>query len=503
MDILDSYGMKQCDKYTIEKIGIPSLVLMERAALSVVEEIEKEFSVENRRVLVVSGTGNNGGDGIAVGRLLALKGARVDFCVVGSPEKYSQEMKQQVSIAVNLGFQVENIHISMEKEYDIIIDALFGIGLSKDIEGEFARAIEHINHFGKHGKVYAVDIPSGIQADTGEVLKTAVRAYKTVTFQYLKAGLCLYPGNQYTGEVCVKDIGISDLPLQNGEIFRKLLSYEKDDLKYLPKRDNNGNKGTFGRVLVIAGTKNMAGAAYFAADAAYTTGCGLVEVFTSEANRIILQQKLPEAVLTTYEEGNFETNVQEKLKASLKRAKAIVLGPGLEYTKLSAEMVEFVMKNAEVPCVVDAGALNILSEHKEWFLEKKMPCIITPHLKELSRLCEQEIQLLKKEYGAVALSFAKEYDCVVVAKEGRTIVADKEKGLYLNLSGCNGMATGGSGDVLTGIIASLLAQGDTCYEMVCLGVYLHGLAGEAASEQYGNYSMKAGNIIESIHKILN
>ena len=501
LNILDSNGMKLCDKYTIETVGIPSMVLMERAALSVVKEIEKDVKVTKATVLVVAGCGNNGGDGIAIGRILAMKGAKVSFHLVGKYEKCSQETKQQINIIENLGYSLKNDNIFDEQEYTIVIDALFGIGLSRKVEGIYEKAICDINKFGKSGRIYAVDVPSGINGDTGEIMGVAVKAQKTITFQYPKAGLYLYPGSDYTGKVIVRDIGISSIPIERKKIIPKFYSYTKEDRKLLPKRKDAGNKGTFGRVCVIAGSENMAGAACFSADAAYRSGCGLVEVVTAESNRMILQEKIPEAILTTYKENESEQQRKEKILASMARAKAIVLGPGLGTTKVSEEIVETVMKNASVPCIIDADALNILSKHLEWLKMCEMPCILTPHLKELSRLCHLAMEEVKSNYPQIALQFAKEYECVVVAKNARTLVASPiENTPYLNLSGCNGMATAGSGDVLTGIIAGLIAQGGQYYESTCMGVYLHGLAGEEAAKKYGNYSMKAGNIIENLYK---
>lgn len=504
LNILDSDSMKQCDAYTIEKIGVPSMVLMERAALSVTDEIEKENVISKAKVLVVAGTGNNGGDGIAIGRILAMKGAKVSFYLVGNSGKCSKETKQQISIVENMGYFIKNDNTFDDNEYDIIIDALFGIGLCREVEGIYKEAIQKINQLGTRGKVYGVDIPSGIHADTGKVLGVAVCAYKTITFQYPKSGIYLYPGCNYAGNMVIKDIGISHIPIEKKEIIPQFYGYEKDDLIQLPERKVAGNKGTFGRVLVVAGAENMAGAAYFSADSAYRSGCGLVEIFTVNSNRVILQGKIPEAVLTTYKETETLQQIEEKLISSIKKAKVIVLGPGLGNSEKARGIVEIIMKNATIPCVIDADALNILSENSEWLKSKKMPCIITPHLKELSRLCKLDMDTVKMEYGQIAKKFAKDYECIVVAKDARTIVTDHEREVsYLNLSGCNGMATAGSGDVLTGIIAGILAQKGQCYESACMGVYIHGLAGEEAAKKYGNYSMKAGNIIENIYKVCN
>lgn len=500
-EILNGFEMKECDRYTIEKIGIPSLVLMERAALSVVEEIEKDYYNTDISAIIFSGTGNNGGDGIAIGRILWEKGVKVKLVVIGNMEKCSKETKSQLAIAEKSGLQIEKNSDYVKDEYNVVVDALFGIGISRTVEGIYGQAIEAINNLKQKAKVYAVDIPSGIHTDTGEKMGVAVLADKTITFQYAKSGLYLQDGREHAGEVIVKDIGISKQFLKEIKREPYIFLYERRDLEKIPKRNENGNKGTFGRVLIIAGSKNMAGAAFLSADAAYRTGCGLVEVFTPEENRIIIQEKIPEAVLTTYDKDDF---LKEMVKKSMERADVIIVGPGLGNSKQAEELVEYVIKESEKPCVVDADALNILAEHLEWLEEKKSKCILTPHLKELSRLCKKEVNLLKKDCMTVALAFSGKYDCVVAAKDARTITAEKKRQrCCINVSGCNGMATAGSGDVLTGIIGGLLAQKMESYEAASMGVYVHGLAGEMAEKDLGSYSMKASDIINNIHKIIN
>ena len=500
-EILGSSDMKECDQYTIGKIGIPSLVLMERAALSVVEEIEKDYNNIDISAIIFAGIGNNGGDGIAIGRILWEKGMKVKVVVIGNMEKCSKETKSQLEIAEKLGLQIEKNSDYKKGEYNVVVDALFGIGISRTVEGVFGQAIEAINSLKQKARVYAVDIPSGIHTDTGEKMGVAVLADKTITFQYEKSGLYLQDGRKHAGEVIVKDIGISKQFLKEKMREPYIFMYERRDLEKIPKRNDSGNKGTFGRVLIIAGSKNMAGAAFFSADAAYRTGCGLVEVFTPEENRIIIQEKIPEAVLTTYDKKDF---LKKMVRKSMEKADVIIMGPGLGTSKQAEELVEYVIKESEKPCVVDADALNILAEHLDWLEQKKAECILTPHLKELSRLCKKEVNLLKKECMTVTLAFSEKYDCVVVAKDARTITVEKKKQkCCINVSGCNGMATAGSGDVLTGIIGGLLAQKMRSYEAASMGVYVHGLAGEMAEKDLGNYSMKASDIINNIHKIIN
>ena len=502
-ELLNSSQMKACDKYTIEEIGIPSSVLMERAALSVVQEILKDYLPEEITAVIMAGTGNNGGDGIAIGRILREQGAQVRIVTAGNLEKCSEEMKRQMAIAEKMGISIKIYDDSLTGEYNVIVDALFGIGLSRPVGGIFQSAIQWINQkkIGRKGvSVYAVDIPSGIDADNGELLGCGVLADKTVTFQYGKPGLYMDVGRMYAGKVVIKNIGISSQPIEQGQITPNIFCYESKDIKRLPPRADNGHKGTFGKVLIIAGSKNMAGAAVFSAESAYRTGCGLVEVFTVEENRVIVQEQIPEAVLTTYEDI---LDSLEKLKYAIEKADVIVLGPGISLSMQAEKLVEYTMANAIKPCVVDADAINILAKHPEWLEAKKSPCILTPHMKELARLSGKEVSEVKRTYITTAKEIAKHYNCIVAAKDARTIVVGgQENTCYLNLSGCSGMATGGSGDVLTGIIAGLLAQKMSLYEAACLGVYIHGLAGETAQEKLGGYSMTARDLIGNLHNII-
>lgn len=522
--ILKSETMKECDRYAIETLAIPSMILMERAALSVLEQIcvdfeEKDFS--NLKIACVAGTGNNGGDCVALARLLTELGSNVDLYLVGAEEKYSQGMQEQLNIVKQLHQftpkeeqKLEILHSFQTTAYNIVIDGIFGIGVKREVEGDFALAVKQINAYGKQAKVYAIDIPSGIHTDSGKVLGTAVHADKTITFQYEKPGLFLREGREYAGEVIQKNIGIFHTPFQNKRLIPDYFTYDRKDIARIPKRKDSGNKGTFGRVLCIAGSRNMAGAAYLCGGAAYAAGCGLVELFSEECNRQILQELLFQAVLTTYEEQASEDNLKEKLKSSLAKASVVVLGPGLCQKRQAEIIVEYVLTHCDKPCVIDADAINLISKYPQWLTKgaSKKQWIFTPHLKELARLTHQDMSVILDSYERTAQDFAQEHHCVMVAKSHRTLVsASKELSCsmhseslpcYINLSGCNGMACGGSGDVLTGIIAGLISQGMNLYEGACMGVFLHGLSGEQASMEYGNYSMNAKHIMDKIYTII-
>lgn len=484
--ILNSEEMKQYDYNTIHRMGMPSMVLMERAALAVVEELD---SFDMDRILVVCGSGNNGGDGFAIARLLHLQGRKVSILFIGKIENCTEETRQQLQIAQNYG-------VPMVKEADfekptLVIDALFGVGLSREVAGPYEKIIQKINE--SKAAVVAVDMPSGISADNGKVLGCAVAAAKTVTFAFRKIGQVLYPGAEYAGEVVVKDIGI-DQESFFGQ-YPKIHSFGPKDLDLLPKRRPYSNKGTYGKVLVIGGDPNMNGATYLSAKAAYRTGAGLVYAYALEKNRDILQTLLPEAVLSTYDENS---SGHEELLKLLPRVDALVMGPGMGTSKLARELLEIVLGHARVPVVLDADALNLVAEKMELLEALHQPVIVTPHLGEMARLIGSEISRINQNLIETAQNFAKEKQVTCVLKDARTVVASKEGEIYINQSGCDAMATGGSGDVLTGIIAGLIAQGAEPGTAARLGTYLHGLAGEKAAEVKGCYGVMASDLVEGI-----
>lgn len=494
--LVNSAQMRQCDSNTIQHYGVPSLVLMERAALGVVEEIEKQVDVGGN-ILVVCGTGNNGGDGFAIGRILAQRGYAVTFVLAGNKERVSEETKQQIKICLAYGANI--LDAIPDKKYDVVVDAVFGIGVNREIQGNYYEIIQQMNQQ-KAWKV-AVDIPSGIHTDTGEVMGIAFKADMTVTFAFEKIGIMIYPGAAYAGTVVVKDIGIG----KESFLEEKVMAYclEKSDIYSVPKRLDYSNKGTYGKVLVAAGHKNMAGAAFFSGKAAYATGAGLVKVYTEESNRTIIQELLPEAVLETYEiNKEIEENIEDELKSSLEWANVIVAGPGMGTDKMSETIIKIILKNAKVPVILDADGLNIVSHHKEWLKERNMPLIVTPHLGEMARLTEKSIFDIQKQLLQVAGEFAEEYNVICVLKDARTAIALPDGTKFINTSGNNGMATAGAGDVLTGVIAGLLAQKMETTQAAPLGVYLHGTGADWMIEQTGTYGMMAQDIIEGVRQVL-
>lgn len=491
--ILNSREMKLCDENTMRRRGMLSAVLMERAALATMQEIVKRYPNPATKVLVVCGSGNNGGDGVAVARLLYLKGYNVTIYFAGNREKATEETKRQMFIAEQYGVKISDEY--PKDIVDVIVDALFGIGLSREVTGKYAEILQKMTE--QDGYKVAVDIASGISADTGAVMGTAFAADLTVTFGFIKAGQLLYPGAEYTGELKVADIGIDEQSLY--EIKPDLKMLEISDLNRLPRRVNRSNKGSYGKLLILAGSKQMAGAAVFAAKAAYRMGCGLVRVATVEENRMILQEQVPEAVLAVYNNG---TDVVEFVETQLHWADAVVAGPGIGQSDLSERMLYELLKRIQVPCLCDADALNLLSKHPDWWKLVQSPLVITPHLGEMARLTGQPITEIRDRLVQTAQEFAMEHQITVVLKDARTITAQPAGQSYINVSGNHGMATAGAGDVLSGVVGALLAQKLDMHLAVGLGVFIHGLAGDAAAERVGHCAMMASDIVDGLMDVL-
>ncbi len=488
--LLSSQEMKQCDKNTIEYFGVPSLVLMERAALSVYGEILQRFPKKEEKALVLCGAGNNGGDGFAIARLLHLAGYKIKILFPMEDGKLTPEAKAQRHSALQYG--IPEIFDWNGSSYDVIIDALFGIGLSRNIEGKPADILRSVNQATAY-KI-AVDIASGIETDTGQILGTAFRADLTVAFGFAKIGQLLYPGAEYTGMLHVADIGIDANSLMGK---RPAGSYLKAAgvKELLPVRSAYSNKGSYGKALVIAGSFTMAGAAYFAAKAAYYSGCGLVRIFTAKENREILLTKLPEAIITTYEAG--QTNWEE-LDDCLEWADAVLAGPGISQSAAAEEILAHALKKKQKKIVLDADALNLLSKRRELLHELSGERVITPHLGEMSRLLGKTVKKIQSEILKTAVSFAEKYQICCVLKDARTVIGMPDGTFFVNTSGNHGMATGGSGDVLSGFLTGFLAQGLSLKDAAALSVYLHGTAGDFAREKRGAAGMLASDILEML-----
>lgn len=488
----DGDQMKNADTHTIRQIGIPSLVLMERAALKIVESIE-QADVSLSDTLVVCGSGNNGGDGFAAARILVEKGHRASVLFVGKETSLSEECRLQKKIAENLGIPVFTTYPGVE--YTVIIDAVFGVGLSRDVTGYYAEVIDWMN--AQEAFKVAADIPSGICSRTGRVFGTAFRADLTVAIACEKLGCVLYPGKNYAGKTVTVPIGIDT------ELFRAdpavCFTWEGKDMeKLLPERRADSHKGSYGRVLMITGSPGMAGAAYLSAKAAYAVGAGLVQVYTSEENRQILQQLLPEAIISCYSEYD-----EEKLEILLEWADVVCIGCGLGQSSTSEKILCHTLEKIRKPCIIDADGLNILSRHRELMdCGSRCPVILTPHMKEMSRLTGKSVAEIREDRMKVLDEFTEKQPVTCVLKDSRTVAARHGFHKFVNLAGNSAMAKAGSGDVLAGVITGLAAQEKDTFRSAALGVWLHACGGDEARGEKGTYSVLARDLIHGIQKCM-
>lgn len=534
--VLDAASMKNVDSYSINTLGIPSVVLMERAALSVTEVIESKVKGNiHTDIICVCGRGNNGADGLAVARQLYLKGYNVDVYIINSYAS-TKEFDIQLNIIKNLG--IECINSPDFSEYGVIVDALFGNGLSRELAGEARIVVDTINkcstsvrsqytqNSDNNGNrlVVAVDIPSGISASTGVVMGSAVNADITVTFGFEKIGHILYPAASYCGKIIRKDIGFAQYP----DMTRDIFTYDYSDISdMLPLRKPDGNKGTFGKALVIAGSRLYGGAAVLSSRAAARIGAGLVRTLTHISNRTAVITGNMECIVDTYDTdeecGDFVKNTETLVDKCICWADVVCIGPGLSMEESAVKLVRSVSAKKNIKKLYDADALNIIAQYKieldgsnddvdyeaggnscnasykDDMSDKNV--VVTPHIGEMSRLTGLDIAVIKNNPIDTARTYSREHNCVCVLKDARTIVSDGER-VYINMSGNDGMATGGSGDVLSGIITGLMAQGLTTFEASALGVYIHGCAGDEAALSNGKYSMVAGDIIDNIKNVL-
>ncbi len=549
--ILSSEQMKYADYFTINNCGVPSMVLMERAALAVCDEIagyvdkaapvdktapiDKTAPVDKTAhivkaapvVHVYCGIGNNGGDGVAIARILHLRGYKVMALMVGDADKQSEQLKEQITIAKNYGVKLTSYAAYMkyvmdhpsDPGADIIVDAIFGIGLSREVTGIFANAVNFINQSKKSLNsnrtpvVISVDMPSGYSTDTGMMLGVGVKADLTVTFSYLKTGLLLGDCAVNAGNVKLADVGIyipedckvvdTNKEEDNVSLYSEVvMSLSDDDLpRLILPRKREANKGTCGKVLIIAGSENVYGACYLSAYAASLTGSGLVKIVTHMNNIASIQQSLPEAMYYGY------LNVNDELLAHLdidmQWADVVLIGPGLGQSEDAKILVDRVLSNKAKPRVVDADALNVIStlglEDQKRLLEGT---IITPHLMEMSRLSGETVESLTANSLEIAKAYAKEFSCTVVLKNFVTVIATAVGITFINTSGCQAMATAGSGDVLSGIIASLVSGEIDPNLAAAIGTFIHGRAGEVASENKGIRSVLASDIANGIVSVL-
>lgn len=506
MYLLKASEMKEADRYTIEKVGIPGMVLMENAGVAVVNALNEAFPPEDgRKIIVFCGKGNNGGDGFVAARHLLLGGDDVDVVLLGKRDQLSGDAAMNMKIADRLGVSIEEITgiEDMEKsgirldDYDIIVDALLGTGIQKSAEGLYSYVIELINSAVSF--VVSIDIPSGLNADVGKLIGPAVEADLTVTFGYPKICHILPPAEQYCGELVVADICIPDEAVHFEKTKREVLT--PDLLEGIVQaRESDSHKGDYGHLLVIAGSIGKLGASAMTARSASISGAGLVTVASPVSCVPIIQSKLTEemAVGLDDEGKGFFIEKNADAAALIDGSTAFAIGPGIGRESETVKFIRRLLPLLKAPVVLDADGINAFTGFTGIFLSLNVPLILTPHPGEFARLTGLEVSYIQENRLETAAEFAQKWRAYVVLKGFRTVVASPDGSVYVNMTGNPGMAKGGSGDVLTGVIGGLLAVGAEPLDAALLGVYLHGLAGDIAAEEINPVSITAGDLIDAL-----
>lgn len=503
--IVTAAEMKSLDRRATAEFGIPSLLLMENAARGLVDRIEAVYGpLRQKKFVILAGRGNNGGDGIAAARHLRSRGAEVIIYLLSPVEKVGGDAKTSLDIWTRSGGALAVVGAFTRRRLaddlsraDLAIDALLGTGLSQPVKGEYAKAVEQINRSGK--TVVSVDIPSGISADTGEMLGTAVKADLTLTMALPKRGHFVQAGLERRGKLQVVDLGFPPALIESAGIQVELITAAM--LEGLPPRRAKGiHKGTLGHLLVVAGSVGKRGAAQMTGLAAMRSGTGLVTIamprsldagFTSLMEAMSLP--LPETA-----EGTLALAAEKPLLEAMEGKNAAAIGPGLSQNAETQRLVRTLIAEAGLPMVIDADGLNAIAADLSVLKKKRGPLILTPHPGEMGRLLGKRPDAVQKDRFNIAADFAEKWDVFIVLKGAHTIIAGPDRSLWVNQTGNPGMATAGIGDALTGMIGGFLAQGLGPKEAATLGIYLHGLAGDLAAAERGEAGLITSDLIGKI-----
>jgi len=509
MKIASGREMAQIDGRAIREIGIPGVVLMENAGRAVFESVQEYLSgSEKDRILILCGTGNNGGDGLVAARHLYNAGWNPEVFLLGENGDLREDAALNLSIALKSGITVHEIHARQDisslrqalQAAGVVVDAIFGTGLTRPVEGLEREVIEELNCSGAH--VVAVDIPSGINADTGKILGVCVQADQTVTMALPKRGLLLFPGAAHVGELLVADIGIPKALLEDPDLRLNFIEPRMLE-EFLPERPLNAHKGDCGKALILAGSPGLTGAAALAGQAALRAGAGLVTLGIPRGLNPAMEAKLTEVMtlpLPETPEGGLSVEALDILKKNLTAFDVVAAGPGLGRNPDIARLLSALLLFSQIPVILDADAINAVATLSAW--KANCPLVLTPHPGEMARLRGKSVPEIMENPLEEALAAAVEYNAVLILKGAHTIIATPSGEAFLNGSGNPGMATAGMGDVLTGVIAGLMAQGASPEEAALAGVYLHGAAGDLAFERIGRRGFLAGDLLPLIPEIM-
>ncbi|MBM7866119.1 NAD(P)H-hydrate dehydratase [Heliobacterium gestii] len=505
MRLVTAEEMRRFDARAADEFGIPSLLLMENAGIQVAREVARRFpgSVRGKRVLLLCGKGNNGGDGFVVARHLVNSGAEVKLFLLASEREVRGDALTNLTIYHRMGGKVYSLMDPKDLNAlrmailstDLVVDAVYGTGFTGQTPELAGRAFEMINEVGL--PVVAVDVPSGLEADTGRIPSSCLRATVTVTLGMPKLGLAVEPGASVAGEIVVADISLPREMIETTHIPRALLT---EDLcrSWLKRRTATAHKGDFGHLLLAGGQAGMAGAVVLAALGALRSGVGLLTAAVPQAILPLVGPQVPEAMTWSLPDKEGALTGQSLQDRDRSAFAATVVGPGLGREADQAEFLLACLEGAVGPVVIDADGLHALAGNIDLLAAAGGPVILTPHPGEMARLAGCATADVQSDRLGVASRYAREWGCVIVLKGARTLVATPDGHLYVNPTGNPGMATGGSGDVLAGIIGALAAQGLAVERAASLGVYIHGLAGDLAARRLGQRAMHAGDIADSL-----
>src|SRR5262245_8323979 len=506
MLVVTAAQMREMDRLTIQKHGVPSLTLMERAGEGIAQAILERFARNAKKgVLVVAGKGNNGGDGFVVARLLKKRRIPSEVALLARQDELSSDAAHNLRAFLKLKGKVTEISASgLEllsqriSKNALIVDAILGTGMKNEVVGLFGEAITMINASGL--PVVAVDIPSGLDTDRGTPLGAAIQAEMTVALGYPKLGEVIYPGLDFVGELVIADIGIE--PRAAAEVSPKVELLNRDAIRWLiPRRESDTHKGTYGHALAVAGARGKTGAAILACRAAMRAGAGLVTLATPRSLNNIFAASLVEVM--TEPLGDNAAEELESLSDTdwqrlLERKNALLFGPGIGVNDATQNMLRWLLRNLSIPWVIDADGLNNLALETDRLRQAKTPPILTPHPGEMARLTGKPTSEVNADRIGIARSFAVDHHCHLVLKGARTVIATLDGDVFINPTGNPGMASGGMGDVLAGILTALVGQGLKAEDAMKLGVYVHGFVGDQVAAERGQIGLIASDIIEGI-----
>jgi len=514
MKIVTASEMQELDRVIINSVGIPAEVLMERAGLGVAENIMKYYPKKTyKKVLVICGPGNNGGDGMVCARYLWDKGYEVKVALLTEKEKYKGEALTNLKILENLKIPLEEVKEKTQLKNllnsflpDIIVDAIFGTGLKRNIEGFYKEVIEKINEYRVKNeiKVVSVDIPSGISADNGEILGIAVKADLTVTFELPKIGHFFYPGKEYTGKLEVVPIGFPSKIIETSDLKREYLDLSWAKKVFKPRKGYT-HKGTFGHVLILAGSRGKSGAGALCALGALKGGAGLVTLASTKSLQKIYCSLIPEILTAGFEEnekGEIGYGSLEEVLEIAKNKSVLVVGPGLGLSEDVKRLLFELLSKLNIPLVIDADALTLLSENPEILKNYKALKVLTPHPGEAVRLLKVSKDEIMRDRLKAAENLSEITDSIVVLKGPHSIVYSPDGRCGISSIDEPGLSQGGQGDVLSGLIGAFISQGYEPFIGTCFAVFLHGKAGSYLRENLGPFGYTATDVAEAIPKVL-